>query len=73
MPNPVTWFEIIGRDAEKLQSFYKDVFDWKMTPPGPKEFGVLQPARERREGDQRRDRRRDGGLRSARLDLRPGG
>ena len=31
--NPVTWFEIIGKDATALQKFYKDVFGWKMTPP----------------------------------------
>jgi predicted enzyme related to lactoylglutathione lyase len=33
MANPVTWFEIIGNDAIALQTFYKDVFDWKLTPP----------------------------------------
>jgi predicted enzyme related to lactoylglutathione lyase len=39
MPNPVTWFEIIGKDAEKLQAFYRDIFGWKLTAPAPKEFG----------------------------------
>lgn len=33
MSNPVTWFEIIGADAIKLQKFYADVFDWKLSPP----------------------------------------
>ncbi len=33
MPNPVTWFEIIGKDPIKLQKFYKDVFDWKLSEP----------------------------------------
>ena len=33
MPNPVTWFEIIGRDSERLQKFYRDVFRWKLAPP----------------------------------------
>jgi predicted enzyme related to lactoylglutathione lyase len=33
MANPVTWFEIIGRDAIGLQKFYKEIFDWKLTPP----------------------------------------
>ena len=33
MQNPVTWFEIIGKDAAALQRFYKDVFGWKLTPP----------------------------------------
>ncbi len=35
MPNPVTWFEIIGKDAIKLQNFYRDVFGWKLSPPVP--------------------------------------
>jgi len=33
MPNPVTWFEIIGADSAKLQKFYADVFAWKLSPP----------------------------------------
>jgi effector-binding domain-containing protein len=32
---PVTWFEIIGQDALKLQQFYSEVFDWNLTPPVP--------------------------------------
>lgn len=35
MANPVTWFEIIGPDAAKLQKFYGGVFDWKLSPPHP--------------------------------------
>jgi predicted enzyme related to lactoylglutathione lyase len=35
MANPVTWFEITGEDTAKLQKFYTDVFDWKLTPPDP--------------------------------------
>lgn len=38
MPNPVAHFEIIGKDAIKLQKFYSDVFGWKLSPPNP-EFG----------------------------------
>ena len=30
MGNPVVHFEVIGRDAQALQSFYKDAFDWQM-------------------------------------------
>jgi hypothetical protein len=33
MANPVTWFEIIGKDSERLQRFYRDVFNWKLAPP----------------------------------------
>ena len=35
MANPVTWFEITGEDTAKLQKFYADVFDWKLSPPDP--------------------------------------
>ena len=38
MANPVTWFEIIGKDSIGLQRFYRDVFGWKLTPP-VKELG----------------------------------
>lgn len=30
MANPVSWFEIIGRDAAGLQTFYRNVFAWKV-------------------------------------------
>jgi hypothetical protein len=33
MANPVTWFEVIGKDSAGLQRFYRDVFGWKLTPP----------------------------------------
>ena len=39
MANPVTWFEIIGKDAVGLQKFYKEIFDWKLSPPAP-EMGM---------------------------------
>ena len=38
MPNPVTWFEIMGQDPIKLQQFYTDTFGWKLSPP-VKEMG----------------------------------
>jgi uncharacterized protein len=39
MPNPVTWFEIIGPDAKATQKFYRDVFGWKMTPSASEDMG----------------------------------
>jgi len=33
MTNPVTHFEIMGKDAIALQKFYADVFGWKLSPP----------------------------------------
>jgi uncharacterized protein len=35
MPNPVVHFEIIGKDQKLLDSFYKDVFAWQLTPVMP--------------------------------------
>jgi predicted enzyme related to lactoylglutathione lyase len=35
MANPVVHFEVLGKDAEALQSFYKDAFDWQMQPAMP--------------------------------------
>jgi predicted enzyme related to lactoylglutathione lyase len=33
MTNPVTHFEIMGKDSVALQKFYADVFGWKLAPP----------------------------------------
>jgi uncharacterized protein len=30
MPNPVVHFEVLGKDAQALQGFYSQVFDWPM-------------------------------------------
>ena len=32
MPNPVVHFEIVGKDQKLLESFYKSIFDWQITP-----------------------------------------
>ncbi len=42
MANPVTWFEILGRDADGLQRFYSDVFGWEyQKAPGPMNYGMV--------------------------------
>src|SRR6266581_2128082 len=42
MANPVTWFEITGKDGEGLQRFYGDVFGWQYEKaPGPGNYGML--------------------------------
>ena len=33
MGNPVVHFEIMGKDAAALQSFYKQAFEWDVAPP----------------------------------------
>jgi predicted enzyme related to lactoylglutathione lyase len=30
MPNPVTHFEVLGKDADTLQRFYGEAFGWQM-------------------------------------------
>jgi len=43
MGQPVTHFEIIGRDAEKLQSYYSDLFGWDIDADtsGPMNYGMV--------------------------------
>src|SRR6478609_5157992 len=35
MPNPVVHFEVLGKDAAALQSFYGEVFVWELNPVMP--------------------------------------
>jgi predicted enzyme related to lactoylglutathione lyase len=44
MANPVIHFEIAGRDAGKLQSFYSGLFDWKIDANNPMSYGVVEAA-----------------------------
>ncbi|MGB8260627.1 MAG: hypothetical protein WCE75_09765 [Terracidiphilus sp.] len=41
MPNPVVHFEIIGKDKQLLEAFYKAIFDWK-TEEVMKEYSMVQ-------------------------------
>ena len=42
MPNPVTHFEIIGKDAKKTQAFYANLFGWKIDANNPMEYGIVE-------------------------------
>src|SRR5438552_4233170 len=44
MSNP-THFEIAGKDASKLQRFYRDAFGWQMVPAGPS-YTMAHPGNE---------------------------
>jgi predicted enzyme related to lactoylglutathione lyase len=35
MARPVTHFEVVGENAEALQAFYRDAFDWRLEGAGP--------------------------------------
>ena len=41
MANPVTWFEVVGKDGKKLQDFYSGVFGWKIDASNPMQYGMV--------------------------------
>jgi predicted enzyme related to lactoylglutathione lyase len=42
MGNPVTHFEVIGKDGAKLQGFYADLFGWEIDASNPGNYGLVQ-------------------------------
>ncbi len=42
MPNPVVHFEITGADGPALQSFYQDLFDWKIDANNQWQYGIVE-------------------------------
>ena len=38
---PVTHFEIIGQDADKLQSYYSELFGWEINADNPMKYGIV--------------------------------
>ena len=44
MANPIVHFEIMAADGQKeaLQAFYRDTFDWKITPAGDMQYGIVE-------------------------------
>ncbi len=41
MGQPVVHFEVIGKDAAKLQSFYSDLFGWEIDAENPMNYGIV--------------------------------
>jgi len=41
MGAPVVHFEIYGKDASKLQSFYADLFGWEVHADNPMNYGIV--------------------------------
>lgn len=42
MGGKIVWFEVVGRDADKLQGFYSQMFGWKLNPaPTPVPYGLV--------------------------------
>ena len=45
MGQPVVHFEILGKDADKTQSYYSELFGWNVEPLGfenPTRYGLVQ-------------------------------
>src|SRR5437588_7913771 len=42
MGQPVVHFEVIGKDGEKLQSYYSELFGWKIDADNPMKYGMVQ-------------------------------
>jgi uncharacterized protein len=41
MGQPVVHFEVVGKDAKKLQTFYSDMFGWEFDTNNPMGYGVV--------------------------------
>ena len=41
MGQPVVHFEVIGKDAAKLQSYYGELFDWNFDADNPMQYGMV--------------------------------
>jgi uncharacterized protein len=42
MGQPVVHFEIIGKDGDKLKSYYSELFGWEIDSGNPMNYGVVQ-------------------------------
>jgi hypothetical protein len=42
MGYPVVHFEVIGKDAKKLQDFYSKVFEWEINADNPMNYGTVE-------------------------------
>ncbi len=42
MGQPVVHFEIIGRDGQKLQDYYSELFGWGIDADNPMNYGMVQ-------------------------------
>ncbi|HST54795.1 MAG TPA: VOC family protein [Solirubrobacteraceae bacterium] len=41
MGQPVVHFEVIGKDGEKLRSYYSELFGWKIDASNPMKYGIV--------------------------------
>ncbi|HEX3906354.1 MAG TPA: VOC family protein [Mycobacteriales bacterium] len=50
MAQPVVHFEVIGRDAAKLTSYYSSLFGWEVNADNPMNYGMVAAAPTGQEG-----------------------
>lgn len=43
MGQPVVHFEIMGKDAGRLQAYYSQLFGWEIDSDNPINYGVVRP------------------------------
>lgn len=43
MAHKVIHFEVLGKDAAALQSFYRGLFDWQINADNPMNYGIIGP------------------------------
>jgi hypothetical protein len=41
MGQPVVHFEVIGKDGEKLRSYYSELFGWSIDADNPMNYGIV--------------------------------
>ena len=41
MPNPVVHWEIVSKDAKRIQDFYAKLFDWHVEPMEGMNYGIV--------------------------------
>jgi uncharacterized protein len=47
MAHPVMWFEVLGKDGDKLQQFYAGLFGWKIAADNPMKYGMVDTGEKR--------------------------
>lgn len=40
MAHPVTWFEVLGNDGDRLRTFFSDLFGWTFNADNPIKYGT---------------------------------
>ena len=41
MGSAVVWFEVAGQDLDTLETFYSNLFGWKVNADNPQRYGVV--------------------------------